>query len=184
MRRIALERGYGKWMAGKSPSAETRAKIAAAQRDLCDDEERARRSERAKRAGAGTWMAGRTALPQTAEALARAREGTYEERYGERAEEERAKRRETNRRRWDGVPRSPHAREKHNSDFRYQEWRQAVFLRDKYTCQHCGKVSGKLNAHHVRAWATHPDLRYRVDNGQTLCVDCHREVHRNGGVTV
>ena len=180
-RRIALERGYGKWMAGKSPNAETRAKISAAQRALCDDGERARRSERAKQAGSGTWMEGRSALPQTRAGLARGRELSYEERYGDRAEEERAKRRETNRRRWDGVPRSPHARDKHNGDWQYAEWRQAVFLRDKFTCRRCEGVGGKLNAHHIKRWATHPELRYRVDNGLTLCESCHREVHRREG---
>ena len=60
----------------------------------------------------------------------------------------------------------------------YKEWRTSVFTRDRFTCQICGKVGGKLNAHHIKHFATHIDLRYRVDNGITLCEKCHKEVHK------
>lgn len=60
----------------------------------------------------------------------------------------------------------------------YKEWRTSVFTRDGFTCQICGKVGGKLNAHHIKHFATHIDLRYCVDNGITLCEKCHKEVHR------
>jgi 5-methylcytosine-specific restriction endonuclease McrA len=179
MRRIALERGYGKWMAGKSPSVETREKLrTASERVGRDPIERQRRSARAKASGAGKWMANRPAHPKTAAALARSRNAaTYEERYGDRAEAEREKRRKGNQTRWEGVPRKPQ-REKHNGDYRYSEWRKAVFDRDDYTCQECGVRGGQLHAHHVKPWATHPDLRYDVDNGLTLHAACHREVHQ------
>lgn len=181
MRRIALDRGYGKWMEGKSPTAETRAKLSAAGKRVADvPGEREARSERAKAAGAGTWMAGRTALPQTAAGLARGRDLTYDERYGDRAEDERSKRRNANRARWDGVPRKPQ-RDKHNGDHRYTDWRTAVFQRDDYTCRRCGTKGGKLHAHHVLRWATHPAARYEVDNGITLCQDDHARQHREDG---
>lgn len=60
----------------------------------------------------------------------------------------------------------------------YKKWRTSVFTRDGFTCQICGKVGGKLNAHHIKHFATHRDLRYCVDNGITLCEKCHKEVHK------
>ena len=57
-------------------------------------------------------------------------------------------------------------------------WRTAVFARDGYTCQHCGCCrGGNLNAHHIKAWATHPELRHLAANGITLCEPCHDVVH-------
>lgn len=55
----------------------------------------------------------------------------------------------------------------------YKEWRTAVYERDEYTCQCCGAHGGKLNAHHVNQFSDYPELRYDVDNGITLCENCH-----------
>jgi hypothetical protein len=60
----------------------------------------------------------------------------------------------------------------------YQAWRTAVFARDGYTCQKCGANRCRLNAHHRKPWRAHPDLRYDLGNGVTLCVPCHKAVHR------
>lgn len=58
-------------------------------------------------------------------------------------------------------------------------WRRAIFARDNYTCQLCEKRGVTLHAHHKKAWATHPELRYDIENGITLCRDCHlHEVHQ------
>jgi len=56
---------------------------------------------------------------------------------------------------------------------KYKAWRKAVFERDNFTCQKCGKRGCKLEAHHIKEWADFPELRYDVDNGQTLCKKCH-----------
>ena len=60
----------------------------------------------------------------------------------------------------------------------YKEWREAVFKRDNYTCQNCMRKGGKLNAHHIKHFKDYPDLRLDIENGITLCVDCHHAVHR------
>lgn len=62
----------------------------------------------------------------------------------------------------------------------YKLWRTAVFQRDNYNCRHCGySAGGILNAHHIKPFATHPELRLDVGNGITLCEVCHTEVHRS-----
>ncbi len=60
----------------------------------------------------------------------------------------------------------------------YRIWRDAVFKRDNFTCQKCGDDrGGNLCAHHVKAWATHPELRFDIGNGLTLCHVCHELEH-------
>ena len=59
-----------------------------------------------------------------------------------------------------------------------KKWREAVYNRDKATCQFCGSsISGTLNAHHIDAWSTHKSERFNVDNGVTLCETCHDACH-------
>ena len=53
-------------------------------------------------------------------------------------------------------------------------WRKSVYERDDYACQKCGKKGIYLEAHHKENWADNPELRYVVDNGITLCKECHR----------
>lgn len=54
-------------------------------------------------------------------------------------------------------------------------WRDAVFKKDKYTCQCCHgeKGSRTLQAHHLKSFARYPKLRFDVNNGITLCDKCH-----------
>ena len=60
----------------------------------------------------------------------------------------------------------------------YKHWRNSVFARDDYTCQICGKRGGELQAHHLERWSECKGKRYEVNNGMTLCKECHKEVHR------
>lgn len=56
----------------------------------------------------------------------------------------------------------------------YNNWRDAVYAKDWYTCQCCGK-SHRINkqAHHLYNFSGYEDLRYNVDFGITLCDECH-----------
>jgi len=65
--------------------------------------------------------------------------------------------------------------QKVRSSTAYKDWRNAVFQRDKFTCQLCFEMGGKLEAHHIRPFATHPDLRLDINNGVTYCSSCHRQ---------
>jgi len=63
----------------------------------------------------------------------------------------------------------------------YRLWRTAVFERDNYTCIWCKVrftkgITGdiKLNADHIKPFAYFPELRFAIDNGRTLCEDCHK----------
>ncbi len=56
----------------------------------------------------------------------------------------------------------------------YKLWREAVFARDNWTCQCCHKRGGRLQAHHIKSMKQYPELKLSIDNGQTLCIDCHK----------
>lgn len=61
----------------------------------------------------------------------------------------------------------------------YDSWRRKVFERDDYTCQRCKcRTGGNLNAHHINGYHWDENSRIEVDNGITLCNDCHKEFHK------
>ena len=81
----------------------------------------------------------------------------------------------------------------------YESWRKSVLERDHYTCQKCYKKERRLEVHHIkefhkiltdllRAYSQFSPVEdketlvrlaitykpfWDVDNGQTLCRDCH-----------
>jgi hypothetical protein len=63
----------------------------------------------------------------------------------------------------------------------YEKWRKSVFARDDYTCVCCGKRGGKLTADHIKQWSLYPALRFDVENGRTMCRDCHAQTENFGG---
>ena len=77
--------------------------------------------------------------------------------------------------------------------FEYRQWRSDVFTRDGFTCQECGDDrGGNLIAHHIKEFseimeeyeietmgqALKCEELWNINNGRTLCEDCHKEVHR------
>lgn len=63
----------------------------------------------------------------------------------------------------------------------YRLWREAVFVRDNFTCVWCGVKGSKLNADHIKPFAYYPELRFAIDNGRTLCIDCHKKTDTYAG---
>jgi endogenous inhibitor of DNA gyrase (YacG/DUF329 family) len=55
--------------------------------------------------------------------------------------------------------------------------RRQILERDNYTCQECGETEVKLNAHHINPAASYPKKAHDIDNGVTLCIDCHADRH-------
>ena len=59
-----------------------------------------------------------------------------------------------------------------------ERWALAVKRRDNFTCQVCGSKE-KLVAHHLNSYASAKDKRYDIENGVTMCRDCHTDFHTN-----
>ena len=74
----------------------------------------------------------------------------------------------------------------------YDTWKNGVFKRDDYTCRDCGRRGGDLEAHHDPKTFAQIIQEYNIktienalnckelwdiNNGVTLCVDCHDKRH-------
>jgi hypothetical protein len=56
----------------------------------------------------------------------------------------------------------------------YNEWRDAVYSKDWYTCQCCGESSNiEKNAHHIYNYSEYDNIKYDVKNGILMCAQCH-----------
>jgi len=71
----------------------------------------------------------------------------------------------------------------------YTNWRRKVFERDLYKCIWCNIKGGwnkelkkqiVLNADHIKPFALYPELRFELNNGRTLCEDCHMKTSTFG----
>ena len=64
----------------------------------------------------------------------------------------------------------------------YYIWRSAILRKDNYSCVECGDDrKSVLEADHIRPFSLFPELRFAIDNGRTLCSDCHRKTETFGG---
>jgi len=79
--------------------------------------------------------------------------------------------------------------------FKYNKWRQDVFIRDSFICQECGQIGGELEVHHIKSFsilieevkinlplfnlydgAMIYNPLWDLSNGITYCKECHKEV--------
>lgn len=63
--------------------------------------------------------------------------------------------------------------------YEYQLWRKSVFERDSHACVWCGSTEN-IEADHIKSFASFPELRFEIDNGRTLCHDCHTKTDNYG----
>lgn len=64
----------------------------------------------------------------------------------------------------------------------YTRWQYEVKERDKFTCQCCrDKRGGNLVSHHLESWDISKEKRLDINNGVTLCEDCHKDFHGRYG---
>jgi 5-methylcytosine-specific restriction endonuclease McrA len=74
----------------------------------------------------------------------------------------------------------------------YEQWKRAVFIRDRFTCQQCGRRNGRkrvIEADHIKS-VSEILTEYRLksiedalgcsflwdsSNGRTLCHSCHEQ---------
>ncbi|MBA7589416.1 hypothetical protein ES708_31501 [subsurface metagenome] len=78
------------------------------------------------------------------------------------------------------------------ANFKNRQWISDVFTRDKFTCQGCGQIGGKLNAHHIKSFssilqfyeittleeALECEELWNMNNGITYCKKCHEKLHK------
>lgn len=65
---------------------------------------------------------------------------------------------------------------KFRKTYEFKFWQIAVFKRDKHTCQCCGSKKN-INAHHLDGYNWCKEKRTDIDNGITLCEECHKMFH-------
>lgn len=58
-----------------------------------------------------------------------------------------------------------------------QNWRKRIFMRDDYLCQSCGERGCYLHVHHIEPFSKNIEKRFDDNNGITLCINCHHEIH-------
>ena len=78
--------------------------------------------------------------------------------------------------------------------FEYRQWRSDIYTRDDFTCVLCEKRGGKLVADHIKSFrkifyseniktfedAIECSELWDINNGRTLCDECHRKTDNYG----
>ena len=63
-------------------------------------------------------------------------------------------------------------------------WSDLVKTRDNYTCQKCGVKEKIMYAHHIDPVINNPIESADIDNGITLCRNCHKKIHSSKGCSL
>lgn len=80
---------------------------------------------------------------------------------------------------WDGGKASKNSVVRGSGE--YSRWRMSIFYRDEFRCQICGVENSYLNAHHIYGFSEYIDLRFDLNNGISMCEDCHKNFHARYG---
>lgn len=63
----------------------------------------------------------------------------------------------------------------------YSKWKRSVLLRDGNECVVCGKTcvddGEHLAIHHLNSYSAHKEMAIDINNGVTLCRECHLKFH-------
>jgi len=110
-------------------------------------------------------------IKRSQETIQKCKDSHYGKKYPERSGE--------NHHYWKGGVTPENMRIRKSSD--YSNWRRKIFERDDFTCVLCLKKGGMLNADHIMPFSTHPELRFKLENGRTLCKECHIKTDTFGG---
>jgi len=157
---------------GKHPSTETLKKLSESHKGYVMPEEQKRKisEHHRNKVGFGSWLIGKHQSSELIEKRVASLRGKH------RTEEARRKMSESHKGEksylWKGGISTENKRIRKGIEFRL--WRESVFARDSWICQNCGQRGGNLHPHHIKKFADFPELRFAIDNGQTLCVDCHK----------
>lgn len=58
-----------------------------------------------------------------------------------------------------------------------EKWSKIVKARDNKSCRFCGSKD-RVEAHHIKEKQLFPNLIFTIENGVTLCHECHLRAHK------
>lgn len=64
---------------------------------------------------------------------------------------------------------------KGRGNYDYRKWVKEVFEKYGKKCNLCGNTDEKLHADHILPYSYFPEKKYDIENGQVLCIPCHRK---------
>ena len=179
-------KGLIPWMKGKHHTEETKNKISESKNGCNVKEETKRKISKT--------LKGKIFSEETKQKLSKANKGKIPWIKGKHHSiEARIKISETkkgkNNPQWKGGITS--LRERIEKYITYRQWRSDIFTRDDFTCQECGQRGGYLHAHHIKSFssilqfyeittlkeALNCEELWNINNGITLCVECHKKTY-------